>query len=497
MKKIVYLCFLSLSLIACQKDTPSSDTTEDYLHIKHLGGQATSNDLLGSSHAFSFPIPLNTEESELHLLGDANFERNFSDDPSRPEYGLGPVFNNTSCLGCHNRDGRGSLPVGLNTSSWVRLNQNDSLFLRISIEDDQLNEGPPTAVPGYSSQLFHLGSYGVRKDFPGVGQAEVWIRYEESQFQYPDGEQITLVKPLFKIENPYDAYIDSSERIQSRLWQTDVKTSPRMSLPLFGLGLLEAVPESDILNLAKVKHPEGVSGRPNYVLDINKVNTRDPFPYSLGRFGWKANSPSIEQQSLGALNGDLGVTNYLFPEESIVNTKLYNDYVRGEESFISHKNEASDELAHSLVFYSSTLAVPPRRNINDPQVVQGGRLFKSIRCTSCHVPQLTTGASSVSSLSYQRIFPFTDMLLHDMGEGLADHRQDFKANGREWKTRPLWGVGLTQVVNPRASFLHDGRARTLEEAIVWHGGEAQYSRDQFIHLSKNQRQQVLAFLKSL
>ncbi|MCB0420862.1 MAG: thiol oxidoreductase [Bdellovibrionales bacterium] len=512
MKKHWLYILVLASLVGCDSKKAAHVVPEhpldpvDFESVTDLGGSATSKNAEPTSHGFRFPAPgLTSEELELHLKGDADFEANFSDDPHRPEFGLGPVFNNTSCMACHNRDGRGSLPVGLRDDRWTRLHQNEAIFLRISIENEEIlsrlpseenKYNAPVAVPGFSTQLFHLGSYSLREDIPGVGQAEVWMKLEKSFFTYPDGSKVELIKPLFDIRNPYDQTLDPSGNWISRLWESDVRTSPRMGMPMFGLGLLEAIPEEEILKQSQIDYSkEGVSGTVNYVFDVEKYQKGLSPARSVGRFGLKANTPSVLHQSLGALNGDIGVTNTFFPDESIKDTPLYSDY---QSKNPNHKAiQAEDSVAEGLVFYSKTLAVPSRRNADSPQVTRGARLFQQARCTTCHRPSFKTGPSDVKTLSHQVIFPFTDMLLHDMGEGLADGRQDFLANGRQWRTRPLWGIGLTQVVNPRAGFLHDGRARTLEEAILWHDGEGKFSRDKFANLPKKDREALLQFLKSL
>lgn len=478
-----------------------------YLDVTQLAGDATSPNVAPTSQAFSNPVPgLNNAQLALHIEGDKRFESHFSDDPERPEYGLGPVFNNSSCIACHNLDGRGSLPLGLKVSNWTKIRQNEAIFLRISIENkdilarkpDAFNQyDAPVAVPGFSTQLFHLGSFQLRPNAPGTGQAEVWAKLEKSEFVYPDGTKVELSKPVFQIRNPYDQKEDPvTHKMTSRLWADDVHMGPRMSMPMIGLGSLEAVPPQEILDLAKIDHSaEGVHGQPNWVYDVEKDRAGVLPARSLGRFGLKANTPTVLHQSLGALAGDMGVTSSFFPIENIAGTPLFENFKK--RSPYAKSPEASDQVAEALTFYARTLAVPPRRNIDDPEVRRGGRLFNQIRCTSCHVPSMTTGASDVKSFAYQTIYPFTDGLLHDMGEGLADHRQDFMANGRQWRTRPLWGIGLTKVLDPRAGYLHDGRARTLEEAILWHDGEGRYSRDHFARLSKADRAAVLKFLKSL
>ena len=487
---------LLIFLAGCFRQSPAPEFEPvapgavEFIDVVNLGGAATSEDPVGTSHAYSYPISgLTPEEDERHIAGDAFFERQFVDDFSWLDKELWPVFNNTSCTGCHNRDGRGSLPAGLQESTWTKLTGNDAIFLRISIEGENHDEQwGPVPVPGYSTQLFHSGSLRLREDSPGAGQADVYIRIQKSRFTYPDGRRVELMKPVFKIENAYDL----------RVMDKDVKLSPRLGPPVFGLGLLDAVEDSEILRLAAIdRSNEGVFGRANLVWDAVKSKAIGMKVKGVGRFGLKASTPSVEQQSMGALNGDIGVTNYLFPIESIFGTKLFEKYIKMGGGGVDRDIEAPDDVAQAIVFYTKTLAVPARRGVKDPQVLRGARLFAEARCTSCHIPSLTTGASALTSLSHQTIYPFTDLLLHDMGEGLADNRKDFLASGRQWKTPPLWGIGLTQTVNPRATFLHDGRARTLEEAILWHDGEGRFSRERFVNFLAADRQALLKFLGSL
>lgn len=503
-------------LFVLEPDTP----VPAFAAAVNLGGDTTEPTASsGSSHAFSAPAAnLTAMDLQQHLTGDGNFEQSFvsAPNPVHPRFdGLGPVNNNNDCNSCHQRDGRGTPPSFSDTI--VKLGNNESLFLRISIEEqggalcvpDFANRYcAPSAVPGFSSQLFHRGQILARPDSPGTGQADVYVRYVTAEVQYPDGAMITLRKPVFEIRNPYD---NSGEKPGdnnppvSRLLQDDVKISPRIGMPVFGLGLLEAISETDILSLADEDDADGdgISGRPNFVFDPKKQLLSDPDPVSLGRFGWKANTPSVEVQSLGALRSDIGVTNFLFPDESIAGTPLHDDYLTrnpDDTGMDAQGNpEADNAFADSVVFYVQTLHVPARRNVDDPGVIRGARLFSAAGCAACHHPSFVTGAhpDGIGELDNQTIYPFTDMLLHDMGDGLADGRRDFIATGREWKTRPLWGIGLTHVVNPLAGFLHDGRARTLEEAILWHGGEAQQSRENFRTMSRDDRAALLRFLGSL
>jgi CxxC motif-containing protein (DUF1111 family) len=504
MKNLGIAAFILIaSLTGAAKAAPVVDL--DYVHAVKSGGETTVFFKGESNQAFRNPAQ-NLSEADIkrHLTGDALFERNFSDEGSRFDHGLGPVYNNTNCNACHARDGRGALPVVPVGTEWVALRQNEAVFLRISIEDGIIhpktkenNWGAPQAVPGFSDQLFHLGSMGVRNDVPGMGQAQVFMKYEKSSFTYADGETVQLRKPAFKVSAAYDEYFDSvTGETRSRLYEKDVRMGARIGTPMIGLGLLEAIKESDILALAQRDlSAEGIHGQMNFVFDIQKQMAGDLYPVSMGRFGLKNNTPSVFHQSLGALRGDIGVTNYAFPKESIAGTPLYDVFNQGK--LPSTDLEASTEVADDLVFYSQTLAVPARRNYTEPEVIRGAGIFNQVNCTSCHNPSFTTGSHPIAALANQKIYPFTDMLLHDMGDGLADGRRDFDASGRQWKTRPLWGMGHTQTINPRAGFLHDGRARTLEEAILWHGGEAEHAKTRFANLPKADRSALILFLRSL
>ena len=509
--------------------TPTPDKVYPaYTDVTALGGETTTFDSASSGHGFSTPaVNLNPAELSQHLAGDVNFETAFTTAPNseHPELdGLGPVFNNADCNSCHQRDGRNSTPNIPAGKMRIKLGSEAGIFLRISKAPDvPCTEGvmendycAPIPVPNFGGQLFHRGVLKARADWEQNlfgGQADVYLSYETHTVTYPDGRSVNLKKPLFEVENPFDApgETKASSNLTSNLLQDDVLMGWRNGMPVFGLGLLEAIPEADIVALADENDVNGdhISGRPNYVFNAVKAQNGDKNPVSLGRFGWKANTPSVRVQSLGALRGDIGITNPLFPDESIVGTSLHDSYLSrtgftDTGSDESGAPEASAEFSDDVVFYAETLAVPARRNVQDTDVREGARLFSELNCSGCHQPSFVTKSSGdiggipmSDALKGQAIYPFTDMLLHDMGEGLADGRPDFLANGNEWRTRPLWGIGLTQTVNPQAGFLHDGRANTIEEAILWHGGEAQTSTDNFMALSASERAQLIAFVMSL
>lgn len=529
------IAFICLSLSACGgsgdevvEPKPDEKVYPSFTDMTASGGDTTTFDASESGHGFSTPAPnLSEENLALHLDGDLGFETAFTTAPSvgHPELdGLGPVFNNADCNSCHQRDGRNSTPIVPAGEQRIKLGSEAGLFLRISkaaaepciLGTQANNYCAPIPVPNFGGQLFHRGVLKARPDWQDNlfgGQADVYLSYEVKEVAYPDGSTVTLKRPLFDVENPYDAPGESlsSANVTSELLQDDVLMGWRNGMPVFGLGLLEAIPEADILALVDEDdaNNDKISGRANFVFDAVKAQAGSANPVSLGRFGWKANTPSVRVQSLGALRGDIGITNPLFPDESVVGTALHDSYLTrtgfvdtGEDE--NGAPEASAEFSDSVVFYAETLAVPARRNVDNVNVREGARLFEQINCTGCHKASFVTQSSGdigglpmAEALKNQTIYPFTDMLLHDMGDELADGRPDFLADGNEWRTRALWGIGLTKTVNPQAGFLHDGRAGTLEEAIVWHGGEGEQSRNDFMNLSKAERDQVVAFLMSL
>jgi CxxC motif-containing protein (DUF1111 family) len=310
------------------------------------------------------------------------------------------------------------------------------------------------------------------------GEGLIHIRYEEVRGEFADGTTYSLRKPTYSLSGL--AYGELPP---------EVMLSPRVAPQMIGMGLLEAIPEDTLLDLADPndRNGDGVSGRPNYVWDA--YNNR----MALGRFGWKANQPNVIQQVAGAFAGDMGITTNLFPHVSCANpqTECQSALTGGEP-------EIADDDFLKVVLYASSLAVPARRNWEDETILQGKELFSNAGCTSCHVPTVKTGVHpTIPSLSHQTIHPYTDLLLHDMGEGLADGRPDFQATGSEWRTPPLWGIGLIETVNGHTYFLHDGRARSLLEAILWHGGEAEGAKEFVLQMTQAERDALIAFLESL
>lgn len=461
---VLYFTVLVSILIGCDSEQPteilSFNTPIDSTGALS-GGATTIFD--ASSHAFSIPAPnLSASALEKHLEGDVEFEAVFVTAPAVVNPGLGPIYNNVSCINCHSRDGRGR-PPGTNEKLV-------SMLLRLSLPntDDVADGKPPIPVPGYGTQLNNRAIYGT------LAEGSVKIEYTDQPLTTEDGTRVHLRYPNYIITYPYKPLPEN------------VEVSPRVAPVIFGLGLLEAIPEKTILTYADEAdvNGDGISGKPNYVWDV--VQKR----YTLGRFGWKANQPTLLQQVASAYHDDMGITTSLFLIENSA----------GQPQLTENKTtpEVSDEILDVVTFYAQTLAVPARRNVADPQVKHGEQLFAQAQCASCHIPTLRTGVlPGVPSVSNQTIHPYTDLLLHDMGPGLADNRPDFHASGTEWRTPPLWGVGLVRTVNGHTNFLHDGRARNLMEAILWHDGEAKKSRQTVLEMSKTERDALIAFLESL
>lgn len=452
---VLLMASLSLLLSQCHKAEEFSEADYD---ARLSGGAATVFD--ESSRAFTHGIAsLAGRDLEIHELGDKHFEQTFVSAPAPVNSGLGPVFNNVSCISCHHNDGKGTPTAGFT---------NSSLLFRVSVPGED-NVGGPAALSGYGGQLQDQAIFGRQ------AEAKISIQYTDEVVNYPDGSKVILRKPLYTMSAWYTGAAPAGCLI-----------SPRMAPPVFGLGLLELISEKTMLAMSDEQDADGdgIKGRPNYV--YNPVTQRT----EVGRFGLKASVPSILVQVAGAYNQDMGITNSVFSKES--------SYGQPQADGLADDPELPDSVLNAVVFYIKTLSVPARRDVANPSVLNGEKLFTRLQCATCHRPTLQTDVDvRFAYLSNQRIHPYTDLLLHDMGDGLADNRPDFKANGREWRTAPLWGVGLFEKTNGVPYYLHDGRARTLEEAILWHGGEAVAAKNKFMALSKNDRDNLVRFLKSL
>ena len=432
--------------------------------------------------AFSHPSANMSFKRERDFrVGNGIFRKTWVSSPSSTTSsdGLGPLFNARACQRCHLKDGRGRPPTTGERA--------ETMFLRLSIPPQTaadravLREHRQATIPDptYGGQLQNFSIQGV------YAEGEMTIAYEEMPVVLAAGEVVSLRAPTYGVSGLHYGPL-----------HPETMLSPRVAPPVIGMGLLEAIADADILSGADPddRDGDGISGRANLVWSDEHGKPM------LGRFGWKAGQPSVSQQSAGAFRGDVGISTPLYPRPDGDCTAAQETCRAAPHGGASAQNtvEASAALFDLLTFYTRNLGVPARRDIGEAQVLAGKRLFYDANCIGCHRPKFVTRRDSFGEeQSFQLIWPYTDLLLHDMGEGLADGRPEGEASGREWRTPPLWGIGLTETVSGHTLFLHDGRARSLLEAILWHGGEAEAAKQRVIAMTREERAALLAFLNSL
>lgn len=445
------------------------------------GGDATVVKPFNSS-VFSHPSGNMRFERQLDFrIGDGIFRKLWASSPSSTTSsdGLGPLYNARSCQSCHLKDGRGRPPAEGEAAV--------SMFLRLSIPpqdeaDRQALESfirTVTPEPTYGTQLQTFSVQGL------LAEGRMEIVYGDVKVELADGETVTLRKPSYRIADLNYGPLHPQTMI-----------SPRVTPQMIGLGLLETIPEADILRRAdpEDRDGDGIAGRPNRVWSHAHGRAM------LGRFGWKAGAATVADQTAEAFAGDLGLSTPLLPKASHGEcTTAQHDCLNAPTGDDPDEGiEVPRQMFDLTVFYARNLAVPARRNRDDSAVKRGQALFAAAGCTGCHVPSHRTATDAAHpEQSEQTIWPYTDLLLHDMGEGLADNRSEGCASGRHWRTAPLWGIGLTRIVSGHDFLLHDGRARGVLEAILWHGGEAQAARDRVAGMSRQERTDLLAFINSL
>lgn len=437
-----------------------------------------------AASAFSRPDAALSFEQRMNFnLGESIFAKLWVSAPASTQAsdGLGPLYNARSCLRCHPRNGRGQPPEAESSRS-----HSLSMILKLSLPPDLLQ--PATAhelqqrgylpEPVYGAQIQDQAIQGL------AAEARIRIAHQPLERLFPDGERVILQQPSYRLEQLSYGPLHPATR-----------TSARVAPPMIGLGLLEAIPEEELLRNVRdqQQHPE-VNGQVNRVYDRLTGTNR------IGRFGWKALHPTVYQQNAAAFFEDIGISTRLFPQGYGACTPAQETCRALPDGNSEHLDgvEASDAVMDVLTFYTRTLAVPARRATSHPAVQAGEALFHQTGCAACHRPGYTTAANAaLPQLANRTIQPFTDLLLHDMGAELADGFSEFLASGQHWRTPPLWGIGLTRQVNGHSRFLHDGRARDLQEAILWHGGEALGARQRYMNLPRAERGQLLQFLESL
>ena len=458
----------ALSVTACDGQSPRFEQAEPGEALSGGATTVTKSD----QNAFSMPSANLSPMRRLDFSVGNSFFRNpwvIAPSSTTARDGLGPLINTNACQSCHIKDGRGR-PAEAERGNAV------SMLVRLSIpagpeHAEVVRERGIAPEPTYGGQLQDMAIPGV------VPEGKIRVSYSTHTERFADGFEVELRTPQLHIT-----------QLGYGPMHPDTQFSVRVAPPMIGLGLLEAIPASALLANADPddRNGDGISGRANRVFD---QTTRDTV---IGRFGWKAGQPNLNQQNADAFFNDMGLTTGLLTGASC--TQAQADCLALPDG---GDLEVSDHILAQVLFYSRNLGVPARRNVDDPKVLAGKTLFHRAGCQSCHVPKFITGDAAEPELANQAIRPYTDLLLHDMGEGLADHRSEFEASGSEWRTPPLWGIGMTEAVSGHTQFLHDGRARNLLEAILWHDGEAKQAKESVLRFTQDERSALLAFLESL
>lgn len=464
------------AILATPPDMSKAETFEA------LSGGAATSLAPADRDAFSHPSANMAPADVLRFhMGRALFQKLWVAAPSSTQAsdGLGPLYNARSCETCHQRDGRGHPPA----------EQGDSRSFLLRLARPPRTEAEKQSLSARHVANFPDPVYGTQLQdnaIPGLpAEGRVAVTYAEREVSLPGGETASLRKPDYAIEHLAYGPLDPATTL-----------SPRLTPPMIGLGLIEAIHPGDIRAHAdpEDRDGDGISGRVSEVVDAASGER------AIGRFGWKAQNATVRSQAASALAMDIGISNP-------VASKPYGDCQPLQKACLDRPTgvqprlgatEAPGPILDLLTFYAENLAVPARRNPEAPEVLAGKRMFNNLGCAACHVPNYVTRRdAAISTLGYQLIWPYSDFLLHDMGEDLADGQQVGDASGREWRTPALWGIGLTETINGRRFFLHDGRARSLTEAILWHGGEGRRARDAFASASARDRHSLLTFLESL
>ena len=448
---------------------------------EYSGGNGTVK--ASNKNSYSLPMKnLRSDQKIDFLIGNGLFKREWLPAPSikASSDGLGPFFNATSCQGCHIKDGRGHPPD-------ITLEFDDSVSMVFHLSIPPQDENDKQLLDTFQVKSINDPMYGGQlSDFAIedlLSEGQIHISYEYIPIVFDNGTIITLSKPIYSIKN-----------LNYGNLHPDIQISARVAQPMIGLGLIESINPDDIIARedANDSDSNGISGVANIVWDHKSNKT------SLGLFGWKAAQPTIRQQSADAFHQDMGLSSKHFPDGSNCSKKQIDCSFFENGNDHNNEYEISSEQLDLIEFYSSHLAVPARRNHDDENVLAGKKLFYESGCTSCHTPKYITAKTKYSdALSEQLIWPYSDFLLHDMGDLLADESRAYKASGREWRTQPLWGIGLTKIVNGHTKFLHDGRANSILEAILWHGGEAENSKQKILKLSVKDVENLIKFIESL
>lgn len=433
------------------------------LFVMMLSAQADELSFDGPN-AFRLPVSgLTSAALAKFNYGRGLFHHHWGPQPSASggQRGLGPLYNAASCESCHIRDGRGLPPGAVDGLGGVVLVLGSGGYTA---------DGVPTTTPH--------PRYGQQVQDQSVGpitpELRVTTEWVTAAIPGDLSAEEMLRRPVFRFSDPVSGALD-------------LEVAPRIAPPLIGLGLLAAIPEAMIVSSADPddENGDGISGRANWVTVPGELSLK------LGRFGWKAGVATVLDQVALAATYDMGLTVPGLAKPAGDCTSVQTDCLtQAGKALVEADFDMDPNSFQLLAFYAANLAVPPRRIVDVETTLRGQHLFTFAGCAACHSPVQNLASGEV-------IAPYTDLLLHDMGEGLADGFTVGVANGQEWRTPPLWGIGRTEEVSGGEFYLHDGRARGLPEAILWHGGEAAVAQRNFRQMSSADRQSLLTFLASL
>ena len=481
---VIVACFL---LLACSDNVPEFDQRE-----AKPGGDMTLKRL--STRSYIYPGAGVTSMQKLNFWTGFSLFRDpwvIAPSSTRGRDGLGPLFNTRACITCHDSGSRGLMTD-------VEDKVSSALVIKLGTIDDNENLEQASSLatsnidPNYGDQIQPRALLVKYKNLTETlkGEAVVKLSYQKMTGKFSDGTDYELMKPSYQLAQL--GYGDLAPQIG---------LSPRFSPNIFGMGLLDAISNDDLIAHEDIFDSDnnGISAKYNRVVNIQTGATE------LGRFGLKAKHPNLRQQIAAAFRNDIGITSSLFRNESCTNEQInckqaaiLGAHPNGIKGDSQSTLEINDKLLSLVVSFNRFLGVPPARNLDNAKTLEGRKTFYQLGCQHCHTPSYQTDENyPVTELAQQTIWPYTDLALHDMGPALADNVIEDDANGQEWRTPPLWGIGMQRKVIGQQRFLHDGRARSIEEAILWHGGEAAYSQDKFLKLNKNERQALVQFLRSI
>ena len=429
---------------------------------------------------YSTPLADIEIEDKLNFhIGKNVFQKLWVPSPSSTTAsdGLGPLFNTRSCNNCHINNGRGHAPEANVNGVSV-----PSFLIRLGKAHSESFTPHQYIYP-------HIGDVRYGHQFqgqssPGIQpEGDYYLTYDTHIETLDDGSKVELRSPNLHWRTLNYGNFEKSTRFT-------MLTSPA----LIGMGLLDNIPQKDIIAKADPddRNKDGISGRVSWIKSGGNI--------LLGRFGYKASAPTVSAQNQSAFHTDLGLSTPLTPSPYGDCTEFQIDCLKSPTGNSPHLDnlEVDKQQARLVDLFVSLSSPPAMRNLTSKSFLEGKRFFDDGGCASCHTPKMKTGNSSeFSVLNNQTFYPFTDMLLHDMGPALASGFPSFSASTTEWRTSPLWGIGLSKNVSGRVSFLHDGRARSIEEAILWHGGEAKKSQEYYKSLNQEHRKKLIYFLESL